>query len=102
MLLLLTGCRTAAPGPFPDLEQVHAVEAPAGNVVLVAEPADAEVAVDGVPQGRCSDFDGVHGALNLSRGSHALTVSKPGFNTFATTLYADDGRQRLHIALEHE
>ena len=102
MLLLLAGCQHATPDLFPNMERARDLQAPEGNVVVVAEPPDAEVAVDGVRQGLASDFDGVHGALKLSAGSHALTLSRAGFSSFSANIYAGEGRQRLQVALDRQ
>ena len=101
VLLLLAGCATAPPAPFPQLAQVKGQQAPVGNLVLQTDPADAQVAIDGVMQGLGSDFDGVHGALNLKNGAHSLQVTKDGYRAYATTVFAsDDGRQVLQISLD--
>jgi hypothetical protein len=84
------------------MERARDVQAPEGNVVVVAEPPDAEVAVDGVRQGLASDFDGVHGALKLSTGSHVLMLSHTGFAPFSADIYAGEGRQRLQVALDRQ
>jgi len=77
------------------------VRAPEGNVVVEATPSSAEVVVDGVEQGLASDFDGVHGALQLTSGPHTLTVRLAGYETFTVTVFAgDDGRQSVQVSLD--
>jgi hypothetical protein len=74
-----------------------------GNLELSVEPADARVEVDGVEQGRASDFDGQQGCLNLAPGPHRLTLSKSGYRTLEFTVYASqDGRESLHLELESQ
>ncbi|MBS2029207.1 MAG: PEGA domain-containing protein [Deltaproteobacteria bacterium] len=101
LLLLLGGCASAPPTPFPQLAQVKGREAPPGNLVLQTAPQDAQVAVDGVVQGLGSDFDGVHGALKLKEGEHSLKVTRDGYRPFAATVFtSDDGRQTLQVSLD--
>ena len=101
-LLALCGCTHAAT-TFPKLPAQQQAAAPNGNVALDVQPTDAEVAVDGVMQGLGSDFDGVHGALNLAPGPHQLTVSHTGYLPQSLTLYAsDDGRQVVQVVLQKQ
>ena len=101
LLLLLGGCASATPSPFPQLAQVNGEEAPPGNLVVHTDPPDAQVAVDGVVQGLGSDFDGVHGALKLKEGAHNLEVTRHGYRPFTATVFAtDDGRQTLQVSLD--
>ena len=98
-LLALAGC-AHPPSRFAQMPQ-HLEAAPPGNVVLAVEPADAQVAVDGMMQGLGSDFDGIRGALSLSAGEHRLVVSREGYVPQSLTLYAsDDGRQVVQVVLE--
>lgn len=83
------------------LQSVQGRKAAEGNVELHVDPADAKVEVDGVEQGRASDFDGLHGCLQLQPGSHLLALSKQGYTPVEMTIYAsDDGRQRLNLELQ--
>ena len=101
MLLALAGCATPAPNPFPQLDRIQEVEAPPGNVVVQVQPADAQVVVDGVPQGLGSDFDGVHGALTLAAGPHRLILRRDGFRPYESMVFAtESGRQSVQVVLD--
>ena len=103
-LLLLAGCQTPAqPGVLGQLRPVAHAEAPPGNLTLRVEPSDAQVVVDGVPQGLAQDFDGEHGALQLTGGAHHLTLKRDGYTPLDVTVYGEgDGKQRLSLQLEKQ
>lgn len=100
-LVALAGCAHPT-GPFAKMaREMRDVHAPVGNVIVQATPSDAEVFVDGVEQGLASDFDGVHGALQLSSGPHTLVVRQDGYQSFTITIFAnDDGRQSVQVRLD--
>ncbi|RYZ37709.1 MAG: PEGA domain-containing protein [Myxococcaceae bacterium] len=81
-------------------ELMAAAEGKRGDVVLRCEPADAEVLLDGVQQGLCSDFSSVSRSLRLAdEGFHQVEVKKRGFWPY-TTYYAPSGaRVTLKVKL---
>ncbi|HZH18385.1 MAG TPA: PEGA domain-containing protein [Archangium sp.] len=74
-------------------------EAPSGNLALRCEPEDAEVYLDGVLQGLCSDFAGSPRSLRVGAGLHHIQVKKQGFWPYTTYYEASGARARLTIQL---
>ncbi len=70
------------------------------ELVLHCTPTDAEVHLDGVPQGVCSDFAGTPRGLALGRGGRRVEVKKPGFVAWQRWLDADDTRVVMQVTLE--
>ncbi|MFZ5470554.1 MAG: PEGA domain-containing protein [Myxococcota bacterium] len=67
-----------------------------GQLVFSCQPSDAEVVVDGVPQGICTDYAR---GLEVGEGLHEIEVKKPGYWPYLT-YYAPDGtRAALRITL---
>jgi len=101
----MASCAQQAPLELPVMSKLQSVDgrkAAEGNLELHVDPADAKVEIDGVEQGRASDFDGLTGCLKLRAGSHQLGVSKEGYTAIEMTVYAsDDGRQLLKVELQH-
>ncbi|MBL8922543.1 MAG: hypothetical protein JNJ54_27070 [Myxococcaceae bacterium] len=71
----------------------------AGELVLRCTPADAEVALDGVSQGLCSDFDGEPHALKVGTAARRVEVKKSGFQTWESWLAADQTRVVMTVTL---
>lgn len=97
-LLAASACAAQAPELLP------AVRAPAGGapsggaLVLRCTPADAEVWLDGVPQGTCEDFDGAPKGLALGKGARRVEVKKRGFEAWET--YMDGGGTRVVMVVD--
>jgi hypothetical protein len=70
-----------------------------GELVLHCLPEDAEVLLDGVPQGTCGDFDGTKGALGLGPEERKVEVSKGGFRPWVARLTADGTRMVVNVTL---
>ncbi len=70
-----------------------------GDVELHCEPVDAEVLVDGVPQGRCEDFAGAPRRLPVGEGMHLIEVKKAGFAQYQTYFQPSGARAVLEVAL---
>ncbi len=101
-VLSFLGC-AHEPTPFdrmvrenPELlKQARAVD---GDLRLTCDHADAEVSVDGVIQGLCSDFsDGV--LVRLTEGPHLVEVKKAGFVPYRAQVLAGDARTSLNVTL---
>lgn len=60
-----------------------------GRVRLECRPADADVRVDGVTQGRAADF-AAPGGLDLPPGLHRIEVSKTGYVTHRTEVVVSE------------
>lgn len=100
---LMVGCAAKQEQPATVAraqELMAAAEGKRGDVVLRCEPADAEVLLDGVQQGLCSDFSSVSRSLRLAdEGFHQVEVKKRGFWPY-TTYYAPSGaRVTLKVKL---
>ncbi|MFP2903791.1 PEGA domain-containing protein [Pyxidicoccus sp. 3LFB2] len=74
-------------------------ETPSGNLALRCEPEDAEVYLDGVLQGLCSDFTGSPKSLRVGAGLHHIEVKKHGFWPYTTYYEPSGARARLTIQL---
>jgi len=70
-----------------------------GDVELRCDPADAEVEVDGVPRGLCSDFTGERAGLELGKGLHRIAVKKSGYVPYVTSIDPSGVRAVLTIRL---
>lgn len=69
------------------------------EVAFHCSQADAEVLLDGVPQGSCEDYDGDPKALGVGQGGHRVAVRKPGFFTWQSWLEADGTRLEVDVTL---
>jgi hypothetical protein len=49
-----------------------------GRVVLECDPPDAEVSLDGIPVGLCSDYASPMRSLSVGRGHHVIRIHKAG------------------------
>src|SRR5947207_2243042 len=71
--------------PLADPPQPPAVKTETrlttGSLVLLVEPATAQVFVDGYYFGMPEDFDGQRGELELDQGPHKLELMAPGYET---------------------
>ena len=70
-----------------------------GDVELHCNPPDAEVQLDGVPQGRCDDFAGAPRRLEVGEGMHRIEVTKAGFAPYQTYFQPSGARAILEITL---
>lgn len=80
-------------------ELLAGAKALSGDVSLRCEPVDAEVYLDGVLQGLCSDFTGSPKGLRVGEGLHHIEVKKQGFWPYTTYYEANGARARLTIQL---
>lgn len=99
-MALLTG----ACAPALTIPAIVQVQAPSrshavGELVLRCTPDDAEVAVDGVSQGLCKDFDGAPSALKVGTKTRRVEVKKRGFETWESWLAADQTRVVMTVTL---
>ncbi|MFP2923688.1 PEGA domain-containing protein [Pyxidicoccus sp. 3LG] len=78
---------------------MEGAEQPSGNLALRCEPEDADVYLDGVHQGMCSDFTGSPKSLRVGVGLHHIEVKKQGFWTYTTYYEPSGARARLTIQL---
>jgi PEGA domain len=94
---LVVGC---AAGPTVRGEPLPAARVTTrSELVLRCEPKDAEVSLEGVPQGRCDDFAGEPKGLTLKKGAHRVGVKKDGFYPWDSVVEADGTRVVLDVTL---
>lgn len=78
-------------------EMLRTGRARQGNLVLRCEPGDADVYLDGVAQGFCSDFADAQGGLRVGEGMHRVDVKKEGHWPYTT--YYEPGRARAVLTI---
>jgi hypothetical protein len=102
VVLLALGCagRQEEPATMAQArELLRKAEAPTGDVVLRCEPPDAEVVLDGVTQGLCSDFRGAPRGLRVGEGMHQIEVKKEGYWPYTTYIEPHRARAVLDVRL---
>lgn len=102
-LLALVGASACAAPPARSralarsaIESAHSRR---GDLRLSCEPTDAEVWLDGVPQGTCVDFSGDPRGLAVGEGMHEVVVQKAGFWPYQTFYAPSGARAALSIRL---
>ena len=88
-IVLLAGC-------FPK-GQVYGV-GNEGGLIFAVNPPEAEVLLDGVVQGRASDFNEER-YLKVPSGKHQLEIRMPGFEPYRREIYISNSLQRIETAL---
>ncbi|GAB4370231.1 MAG: hypothetical protein Kow00128_17110 [Deltaproteobacteria bacterium] len=86
---VLSGC-------FPK-GQIYGVEN-AGGLIFAVNPPDATVVLDGVVQGKASDFPEER-YLKVAAGTHRLELRRDGYRTFARDLYVSNALLRIEASL---
>jgi hypothetical protein len=99
--LVLAGCagRPPAASFVPAFALPEERPSQRSELVLHCAQADAEVWLDGVPQGLCEDFDGEPKGLGLGKGPRRVQVKKRGFEPWESWLEADGTRVVMNVAL---
>ena len=69
------------------------------ELVLSCSPPDADVELDGVPQGTCEDFRGEPRGLALGKGVRRVQVKKQGYAPWDTVVETDGTRVMLNVTL---
>lgn len=102
-LLLVTGMGCAGAKEPDSLSRARELMAgarnPTGDVTLRCEPEDADVYLDGVLQGLCSDYSGNPKGLSLGVGLHHIEVKKQGYWPYTTYYEPSGARARLTVQL---
>lgn len=80
-------------------EMMRTAEGSRGDLTLRCEPPDADVYLDGVIQGVCSDFGGSPVGLKVGEGLHQIEVKKDGFWPYTTWFEPSGARATLNIQL---
>jgi hypothetical protein len=97
-VLVLTACAGQQPAfllapPTSDSRPTRA------EAVFRCSERDAEVVLDGVPQGTCEDYDGEKHALSLGNRRRRVVVKKAGFSTWESMVEADGTRVTVNVTL---
>lgn len=69
------------------------------ELVLSCSPSDADVELDGVPQGTCEDFRGEPRGLALKKGARRVQVKKRGYLPWDTIVETDGTRVLMNVTL---
>ncbi len=100
---LLVALCSCAPRPLP-LEQaeraMRGARVQKGQLELRCDPVDAEISVDGVPQGTCADYAGA--GLRVGEGLKRIEVKKPGYWPYQTYYEAGGARAVLTVTLSKQ
>lgn len=99
---LVLGCasgpeRVDSPAADRARELLRSSPARSGNLRLRCEPADADVYLDGVIQGVCTDFGGEPRGLRVGEGLHRIDVKKDGY--FPYTTYYEPNNTSLGLTV---
>lgn len=98
--LALAGCvptsnvLTASAGKLPPARVTTQSE-----LVLACSPPDADVELDGVPQGTCEDFKGEPRGLAMGKGVRRVQVKKQGYLPWDTVVETDGTRVMMNVTL---
>ncbi len=94
--LALSAC-AQTPGPAWKLPPARVTTK--SELVLRCEPPDAEVSLDGVPQGTCEDFAGEPKGLSMPKGPRRVQVKKLGYLPWESLLETDGTRVVMDVTL---
>lgn len=97
-LLALTGC-VQTPNVLASHRMPPARVTTKSELVLSCTPPDADVELDGVPQGTCEDFKGEPRGLALAKGAHRVHVKKVGYQPWDTVVETDGTRVMMNVTL---
>lgn len=73
----------------------------AGGIFFDVTPPDVVVVLDGVRQGKASDFPQDR-FLRVEGGTHRLELRKPGYETYVRDVYVSGSLLRVETTLEPE
>ncbi len=94
--LLVCGGLALAGGCYPKA-QIYGV-GNVGGLIFDVNPPDAEVVLDGIAQGKASDFTQER-YLKVESGTHRLELRKPGYETYSRTLFVSNSLLRIEATL---
>jgi hypothetical protein len=69
-----------------------------GGLIFAVNPPDAEVMLDGVVQGKASEFTEER-YLKVASGTHKLEIRLAGFETYNRELYVSNSLLRIETTL---
>ncbi len=99
--LLLAGCASSAPaweGVLAEQRGTAKAERAVEGLQLECGPAEAEVLLDGVMQGRCGDLEPPR-QIAVDASPHRLEVRMVGHASYRAELMAGNARTRLTVRL---
>lgn len=104
LVALVAGCvsgpeQVGSPAADRAREVLRGTRERSGNLLLKCEPVDADVYLDGVVQGVCTDFGGGPRGLQVGAGLHRVDVKKDGFWPYTTYFEPSSARAGLTIKL---
>jgi hypothetical protein len=71
-----------------------------GNLWIRCEPEDAEVLLDGIPQGSCLDYVAKDLQIKESPGLRKIVVTKTGYWPYEAMVVFDRSKVNLHVQLQ--
>lgn len=92
----LTVAVLVAAGCYPK-SQVYGV-GNVGGLIFAVNPPDAEVLLDGVVQGKASEFTEER-YLKAESGTHRLELRKPGYDAYVRDVFVSNSLLRIEAAL---
>ena len=99
--VLACAARPEEPGALAQARKLmRDAESQKGNVILKCALPEAEVVLDGVTQGICSDFQGAPRGLQVGQGLHHIEVRMDGYWPYTTYLEPQGARTTLNVWLQ--
>lgn len=98
-LILLAAAGAVLPGCSPQSRVRGAADA--GGLIFAVHPPDASVVLDGVVQGKASDFSEER-YLSVEPGTHRLELRKAGYETHVRDVYVSGSLLRIEVTLVGE
>lgn len=95
LALILGGCAHRTPAEVRAQEVLSQAKVAEVDLRIDCTPLDAEVSVDRVPRGLCSDYQDAGTGLRLGKGMHQVAVRKAGFHPYVT--YVEPSGARLSL-----
>lgn len=102
LALVLGGCAHRTPAEVRAQQVLRDAKVAEVDLRIDCAPLDAEVSVDRVPRGLCSDYQGAGTGLRLGKGMHQVAVRKTGFRPYVTYVEPSGARLSLTARLVSE
>jgi hypothetical protein len=71
-----------------------------GNLFIHCEPEDAEILLDGIPQGTCLDYASKGLQINESSEPRKIVVAKAGYWPYEAMISLDRSKMNLRVQLQ--
>jgi hypothetical protein len=100
-VLALAGCSSPrGPSALKDAPGVLAAQrSRPGDLWLTCQPPEAQVEVDGMLRGLCSDFGPTSRGISLGEGMHRIEITHAGHAPHATYVEPRGAKASLNVAL---